>query len=128
MNFHILPCITVNPMALKSKLCLKYAVNLHIKNNHLAPKYMPAENSNKQHETIIFVCALNFPSIFWLIANRFFLTLIFSYVKSYWWKKSNSPRVSHFSLALQISSLERKDLKSLQHIKEYFLSISLLLY
>lgn len=54
MNFHILPCTTVNAMALKPKV--KYAANLHKTNNHLSPKYMPGENSNKKCENIIFVC------------------------------------------------------------------------
>lgn len=45
----------------------------------------------------------------------------FSLVRSYWLKKNNSPRVSHFSLALQISSLERKDLFEITGAnKKYF--------
>lgn len=47
-------------------------------------------------------------------------TVKFSY-RSYWLKKNNSPRVSHFSLALQISSLERKKLFEITGAnKKYF--------
>lgn len=100
------------------KSCLKYAANLHKTKNHLASKYMPAENSNKERETIIFVCVAWILYLFsdLLLTDFFLLTMIFSYIKSYDLMKKddektcNSPRVSHFSLALQISSLERKDL------------------
>lgn len=73
------------------------------------------------------LCDLNFAPVFWFIPDQFFslqwnsLTHLLSQ-KSYSLKKYNSPSVSHFSLALQISSLEGKDLFKIITVtkKNYF--------